>query len=145
MHIPESHTQRFSEAFGFIIAGARASAAYVAPVVFVGRDVGVVGIAVNFTGGEKQQAFGRMQSGMVEQPAQAPDVGIHCFDRMLAVKDRRGDRCGMDNKIGGGISLAADDVGGYQLKIGAGFQLAQPFRHTAQVIVQSDKPAGTGK
>ena len=101
----EVDAERLAVALGLVVAGPRAGAGDVAAVVFGRRDVAGSRVAVDLAAGEEQEApHGRpalpaLRAGVVEQVAQAVDVGVHRPDRVAAVVGRRGDRRGVDDVL----------------------------------------------
>ena len=81
------------------VTGARPGATDIAVISFGRRNVRRIRVAVNFAARKKQKAFRRLRDGVFQQVSQTDDIGVHRFNRMLPIKNRRGDRRGMNDKI----------------------------------------------
>jgi hypothetical protein len=167
------HADRLAEALGLVVAGARAGARDEAAVVFRGRDRVGRWVAVDLAGRVEQEALHRpaallLLDAVVQQVAQAVDVGVDRLQRVLAVVRRRCNAGGVDDPVevrhvgrqrldqvvalhrevrrafqrGQPLRLAADEVVPHRHLDRAGPGLVEVQRGEHQVVAQEAGPAG---
>ena len=126
-----------------VIAGPGALAVHVPPVGLRGGDVLRRGIAVDFAGGVEGQAANGLLAVEVQQPAQAPDVGVQGLNGILPVEDRGGDgRHVIDvvrvRRAGDTGDIVRDDVEPVQLHPPLIAERLEPCRAAHLEVVQTD-------
>ena len=137
----EEHAHRLTEALALIVAGTRPRGADVAVVILRGRHMSGIGIAVELTRREEEEALHAPLLVEVEQTAQTPDVGVERLDRVFAVEHRRGDTCHVDDEVGLAGSrhilyLVFDDVKLLDVEALVGFHRLYPAGIAEHEIVE---------
>src|SRR5207237_6198473 len=129
----EVEAERLAEPLRLVVAGARAGARDVSPVVLSRRDRLGNRVAVDLAAREEEDAAELAASAVVEEPPQAGDVGVDRLDRKPAVEGRRGDAGRVDDVVE--LELALDgprDVALLDRDVRLGAHRLQPGRHAAR-------------
>jgi hypothetical protein len=139
----EGHAERLAEALALVVARARAGAGHVAAVRLGRRDRVRRRVAVDLARGVEEEAGERpprvaLGDRVVEEIAEAVDVGVDALHGLRAVVHRGGDARRVDHvvEVAHVLRQRLDHVVAREREVGIGRARLEPRRHAAHVVVE---------